>query len=345
MSQRVRRQATMNRPVVVIDSDEDEDGDDEVEPTQVVIRKASTSKATASEKRKQKSKDNDEAPSTSKKRRRPSEKDDGDYAASQADNGSDLSAEEKEQLVGDFMRYVLAQDSQKLPAHRKDTMKNLQSRGFGNLKNWVVEQSKQRFKDIFGYELVEIKKKESQKMYILKNLISQDVWNQLNIVSLTDFEKQQRGLLLTILGMILISNQVLDSESLYDQLKRLGIREGEPHPVFGEWEKLIDNAFVKQLYLTKKKSQDRTRNGKVMYEYKIGPRAIIELDKRKILEFVAGIYGEQLDPIQLKSLEIEEEEVDGDDDEEGEVQKQNQVPSSQAKASQSTSTQRRYARK
>jgi hypothetical protein len=46
--------------------------------------------------------------------------------------------------------------------------------------------------------------------YILRNLVNQDHLQQLDVDSLTDLERQQRGLLMTILGMILISNWVLD---------------------------------------------------------------------------------------------------------------------------------------
>jgi len=325
MSQRTRRAAS-NR--VIIESDEE----DEVEQTQVVSRKASPSSRTAQEKGKRKAVD---APSTSK-RKASSQKDEGDYTASQSQPAHDISAEEKEELVANFMRYVLAQDSQKLPAKRDDIVKNILSKDYSTVKNWVIEQSKQRFRDVFGYELVEIKKIQ-KSAFILRNLISQERLQQFGLNNLTDLEKQQRGLLMTILGMILISNHVLDQDSIYDQLKRLGIREQEPHPIFGDWEKLID-VFVKQLYLEKRKSQNRSRTGKAMYEFKIGPRAMIELGKKRILEFVSSIYGEQVDPVQLKALELEdkEEEQDGmEGGDEDEVQgtqssqAQSQVPSSQ----------------
>lgn len=61
---------------------------------------------------------------------------------------------------------------------------------------------------------------------------------------------------------------VMTVETLYEQLKRLGLREGQPHAVFGEWEKVIETQFVKQMYLEKKRGDKVGRNGKALVEYR-----------------------------------------------------------------------------
>jgi hypothetical protein len=76
-------------------------------------------------------------------------------------------------------------------------------------------------------------------------------------------------------------------EAMYDQLKRLGLREKENHPVFGDWERILEQKFTKEMYLDRKKSDRMNANGRLSYDYRIGPRAMVEIDKKDILQFIS----------------------------------------------------------
>ncbi len=79
-------------------------------------------------------------------------------------------------------------------------------------------------------------------------------------------------------------------DALFEQLKRLGLREKENHPIFGEWEKLLDTKFTKELYLDRKKSDKVGANGQLTFDYRMGPRAMVEIDKKDILQFIALVH-------------------------------------------------------
>ena len=66
----------------------------------------------------------------------------------------------------------------------------------------------------------------------------------------------------------ILNNYVLDM--LYDQLKRLGFEKGTEHPLFHDWEKLLESKFVSNLFyrnlifcLDKRRifSKEKRRNG------------------------------------------------------------------------------------
>eukprot|EP00026_Physarum_polycephalum_P012192 Phypoly_transcript_12471.p1 GENE.Phypoly_transcript_12471~~Phypoly_transcript_12471.p1 ORF type:complete len:130 (+),score=28.64 Phypoly_transcript_12471:706-1095(+) len=108
--------------------------------------------------------------------------------------------------------------------------------------------------------------------------------------------------------MIVINNNEIDQDTLYDQLKRLGLQEDEEHPIFGEWEKFIETTLTKQLYLDRKKTDQRSKTGKVLYNFRVGIRSLEEVGRKGIMEFVAETYGEELDAVQLKQLELEDQQ-------------------------------------
>jgi len=129
-----------------------------------------------------------------------------------------------------------------------------------------------------------------------------------------DYMHLDMGFLMMILAAIYINNNVVDSEQLFIQLGRIGFIAGESHPVYGEWEKVISK-FVRQCYLQKTKSTKVGREGKTLYEYRMGQRAKLEIGNRAVLNFVAQIYGEEVDPIKAKELEIEEQRGRDNEDE------------------------------
>jgi hypothetical protein len=137
---------------------------------------------------------------------------------------------------------------------------------------------------IFGFELVEATKSKKSKFKFNKVLNDLDVEiaiiedaagsgvfvlrNALKVPeeykSWSEEESTEMALIMVILSMIFINNNEIEEgtqytsqtavltqnceDALYDQLKRLGLREGENnHPVFGDWESLVTKKFVKQM--------------------------------------------------------------------------------------------------
>lgn len=72
----------------------------------------------------------------------------------------------------------------------------------------------------------------------LENSTEQLKWN--------DKESSEMGLLLVIISIIYLSEKEITQDALYEQLKRLGFRQDNKHPIFQDWAKLIEQKFTKQ---------------------------------------------------------------------------------------------------
>lgn len=129
--------------------------------------------------------------------------------------------------------------------------------------------------------------------------------NEIPHTSLLNWEKQENlemTLLMLVLSMIYLTEGRMitqgrffvkssdkelkfvqsNLEKLYEHLKKLGFREKEPHPEFGDWAKLIETKFPKELYLERTK-----KKGEQIYEYRVGSRAKLEISKKSIVEFIS----------------------------------------------------------
>eukprot|EP01114_Cavostelium_apophysatum_P014890 TRINITY_DN3964_c0_g1_i1.p1 TRINITY_DN3964_c0_g1~~TRINITY_DN3964_c0_g1_i1.p1 ORF type:complete len:345 (-),score=80.65 TRINITY_DN3964_c0_g1_i1:10-1044(-) len=240
--------------------------------------------------------------------------------------------QERDKLVGDLVRYAIFMDFKKNPLRREDINKNIMKEHKGSTSQ-VLPLAQERLKDIFGFDLVEVKRstKKTQKaaasagIFVLKNnleLPNGQSWYDFvppaqeeddnSADSKTPSANSERGLLMAILGLIYLNNQEIDKDSLYTQLRRLGMRENEPHFQFGQWEKIVEK-FVKELYLEKKRTTQQGKDGKTLYNYRIGQRALMEIGKKRILYFIANTYGEdQPDAAELQELEMEDEPSDSE---------------------------------
>eukprot|EP01132_Coremiostelium_polycephalum_P005245 gene5245-6527_t len=228
---------------------------------------------------------------------------------------SNLSQDEIHKLIGDFVRYILFCDRKRLPITKTEiNAKVLAKFKDRHLMKAVYDRGTEKLKEIFGYDLIEIKKKTSVQ-YMLKNTIDTNLIDTLSKIDpIVDKEiesdQKSKAFLTIILGIMVLENQFIESDELYIKLAKLGFEEGKHHNVFGEWEKLIDR-FVKELYLVKKKSEKIRENGKIIFEYRFGPRALMETSKRSVLGIISEVYGGnagEIDPILLKSIELDEME-------------------------------------
>jgi len=207
---------------------------------------------------------------------------------------------------------ILFSDRHKQPIKREDIKKTLKEFSSKKFKDDIMRRASQLLKDIFGFQLIDISTKSSSKTtnsrtsshsksieknqppsYILHNCVERkgDLWKQyvLEGSHVHSSEQASIGLLMLILCFIHLNEAVIEHTMLYDQLKWVGLKEKEKDEVFGDWEKLIDK-FVKQSYL--KRTRIPNRDDKT-FEYRMGPRALIEIDENKISQFVNKIFATQ----------------------------------------------------
>jgi len=103
----------------------------------------------------------------------------------------------------------------------------------------------------------------------------------------------------------------------------------------------LEHKFTKELYIDRKKKMGA--NERNTFEYRAGPRALVEIDKKDILQFIATMYGEDsIDPALLKQLELENQENGAD--ESGESSEEESQPS-QSQTQDSQGSQRDYSQR
>jgi len=182
---------------------------------------------------------------SNKKRKRPSsqkvdEKSDAvdELESTQSSQRAGISDQEKEKLVGDLMRYILFLDRQKLPLRKDDIASKITKEYKGkDLTNSILKAAQEKFKTIFGFELIEVpkitkprgsdrraarnvtNKSESSKIYVLKNIMHDKA---LNIVNTEDKEPKM-GLIMLILSLIFVNNNSLPEDIMWHLLSTLGI--------------------------------------------------------------------------------------------------------------------------
>jgi len=271
---------------------------------------------------------------SNKKRKRPSsqkvdEKSDAvdEPDTTQSSQRTGISDQEKDKLVGDLMRYILFLDRQKLPLRKDDIASKITKEYKGkDLTNSILKAAQEKFKTIFGFELIEVpkitkprgsdrraarnvtNKSESSKIYVLKNIMHDKA---LNIVNTEDKEPKM-GLIMLILALIFVNNNSLPEDIMWHLLSTLGISKEEVHPHFGEVQNYIEHTLTKELYLVRQKMSNQN-NTVPSYEYIAGPRALVEVEKPNILKFISMMYGEEIDELHQKEIEADDE-VDDDND-------------------------------
>eukprot|EP01133_Synstelium_polycarpum_P002647 gene2647-3053_t len=222
---------------------------------------------------------------------------------------NEVDSDEMDKLVDEFVRYIVFVDRKKHPITRADVV----SKVLANYKDKkiitaVFERGKAKLRDVFGYDLVNVKKetlsgevsnekgKDGKPLpsttYFLKNTLPLALLNKItDIHKITNRETEtyynNKAFLVIILSAILLESGFIESDVLYEKLQRLDFEVERQHPVFGEWEKTIDQ-FVKEMYLSKKKD---TKNDKPISVYRFGQRSLTETSRRSILEAISEIYG------------------------------------------------------
>ncbi|XP_040858500.1 melanoma-associated antigen B17 [Ochotona curzoniae] len=146
----------------------------------------------------------------------------------------------------------------------------------------ILRRTRERMELVFGLELNESNRgDESYDLVCKLELSSKECLDDGR-----GFPKT--GILLPLLGMIFVNGQHVSEEDTWAFLNMLGVHDGKPHFIFGEPRKLITNDLVKEKYLeyVQVPNSDPPR-----YEFSWGPKAHLEVNKFKIMEFLAKVKG------------------------------------------------------
>lgn len=205
-----------------------------------------------------------------------------------------MSADERERKVRDLVLYLLIADEKKIPIKRADISKNVFKDSPKGAVTALLEEAKQKLKEVFGIDVVELEDKK-QKTYILANNIENDSEHPHQDWLPEDNAKM--GLVMVILTLIFMNgNQIRDS-LLYSSLRKLAVDIDAFHEQFGDVKKLITQEFVRQGFI----NYTRLPNTEpVQFEYTWGPRAQAETTKGMVLQFVCEVYGD-VEPSDWKS--------------------------------------------
>eukprot|EP00123_Amoebidium_parasiticum_P021681 comp7176_c0_seq1/m.2895 comp7176_c0_seq1/g.2895 ORF comp7176_c0_seq1/g.2895 comp7176_c0_seq1/m.2895 type:complete len:311 (-) comp7176_c0_seq1:70-1002(-) len=213
-----------------------------------------------------------------------------------------LSTSQQQSKAQEIVRYVLCRDCKKTPIAAKDISDAvLKGQNTRAIKELIV-QANQILQETFGYELVEmpraekppnkknlnmVQDKTSTGKYLLVNRLA----DRGDVVGV-ERDHPSVGLLLVILAYIFMQEgRCLPETTLWEYLERLGLERSKPHAVFAPHGKAEDALaeFVKQAYIDKRKGEEDQ-------ELRWGPRAQVEVDREKLIEWLAGIYGEEAGP-------------------------------------------------
>lgn len=234
-----------------------------------------------------------------------------------------ISASEKEALIGSLIRYIIFADVKKHMIKREDIVKNVMKDYRKNtaLTTEVIDAAKKRIKAIFGFDMIEITKKDAETSDANNNAsqrkkaTNKGTGKYILVLSGNDIEERaveltnknphdaaELGLLMVVLSLIIASDNQLKEGELKQYLNSLGVRSGSRHPVFGDVDSAIDS-LVKHNYIEKKKLTDERGADTTTYIYQRGPRTEKETQREAIIKFLSQLTGEHIDEITLRELD------------------------------------------
>ncbi len=245
----------------------------------------------------------------------------------------DLDDDDKKKLVGDAVFYILTQE-QKRPVFKKaDILKaiGLQTRA-AEVRNEIWEGIRKTLHRTLGLQFKELN--DVKGGFVLLNKLGEDP--NKNHLHFSDKESAHHGLLFSVLSLIYMSpGKAVKSDVMNNFLSKIGVWEegiGKNQSVvresavshamvqtFGDAKQLIEKEWVRQHYINMTKVEQNTVED-IVYEYRWGERAHIEIKPADILKFVANVYEksptefrEQYDEISKDDPEAFAEEADDDD--------------------------------
>ncbi|PSS26381.1 Non-structural maintenance of chromosomes element like [Actinidia chinensis var. chinensis] len=212
----------------------------------------------------------------------------------------DISAEEKDRLVAEVIRYVLfkTQQNSGCPIKRDEltqiVTKNYRQRA---LPAFVIKEAKEKLLSIFGYEMRELQRsrpstnqgRSSQqsapdaKSYVIISQLPAEVYNKYvedaNTSHLTGFT-------FVIVSIVYLAGGKIQEENLWHHLRRLGLSDSdENHPILGNTKQALE-ALVQQRYLQKEKTNGP--EGNTLF-YELAERALDGPISERIKDYVSQI--------------------------------------------------------
>jgi len=192
----------------------------------------------------------------------------------------------------------------------------------------LLEETNDRLRQLFGYELRELPASESKqepalqldkstaggkrtKVYSLFNVLPQATAPDTSVDWSARLPKL--GLLMSVLSFIYASKGEMKGDALWAALKKLGVQKGKKHAVFGtDVESFVEKDLVSQKYLMRIKIVEAERQ---TFDYRWGQRARAEFSERDVLSFMAEIYGEDVEKWLEKLGKNDDDEDDAIDEE------------------------------
>ncbi|KQK21059.1 melanoma-associated antigen 1 [Brachypodium distachyon] len=216
-----------------------------------------------------------------------------------------VSLEEKDDLVGKVMRYVLFKTHQTsgCPIKREEltqiVTKDYQKRALPSL---VIKEAGDRLAATFGYEMRELQRTRAPsnrsvrsssqapssvdtKTYILVSKLDPEVYSKY----VEDKERAHlSGFAFVVISIVHVAGGKISEEDLWHQLKRLGLNENdEKHPVIGNNKQALE-LLVQQRYLLKEKIAGPEGHFMV---YELAERALDESISVKLKDYISQIVG------------------------------------------------------
>lgn len=158
-------------------------------------------------------------------------------------------------MVKSAVKVILSASVGKLPFKRADIVK-LSLNGEQKYFASVFEAATNVLVDVYNYEIHEVKKSE-QSLFILTSALPALSAKQFN-----DEQKAQILLLYFVLTFIFMKGGAVLEEELWDFLKNLKI-DLTDDSYFGDTKHLVEDTFIKQLYLVKQKQKILSTDEKV----------------------------------------------------------------------------------
>ncbi|XP_049728552.1 melanoma-associated antigen D2 [Elephas maximus indicus] len=181
--------------------------------------------------------------------------------------------------ANDLVKYLLVKDQTKIPIKRSDMLKDI-IKEYTDVYPEIIERAGYSLEKVFGIQLKEIDKNDH--LYILLSTLEP---TDAGILGTTK-DSPKLGLLMVLLSIIFMNGNRSSEAVIWEVLRKLGLRPGVHHSLFGDVKKLITDEFVKQKYL------DYTRvpnSNPPEYEFFWGLRSYYETSKMKVLKFACKV--------------------------------------------------------
>ncbi|XP_004648756.1 melanoma-associated antigen D2 [Octodon degus] len=181
--------------------------------------------------------------------------------------------------ANDLVKYLLAKDKTKIPIRRSDMLKDI-IKEYTDVYPEIIERAGYSLEKVFGIQLKEIDKNDH--LYILLSTLEP---TDAGILGTTK-DSPKLGLLMVLLSIIFMNGNRSSEAVIWEVLRKLGLRPGIHHSLFGDVKKLITDEFVKQKYL----DYARVPNSNPPeYEFFWGLRSYYETSKMKVLKFACKV--------------------------------------------------------